>query len=298
MKPSALALAFLLTTACGTPAQDTGSEPVGEAPTLEELRGATYSGLEGAGRPVALADGRWEDEPSRLAVSLPRDFHVFGDVDGAPPNEAVVVLSVSTGGSGTFNYLAVVGRRNGAVTNIATAPLGDRVQLRDLRVENGTIVADVLEAGPDDAMCCPGELKTRMWKLEGSALTEQPASAETSRLSVEALGQGVWVLQSWAYDETAPTAPEVTLQLSDGRLIGSSGCNTYGASVTAGDAPGDLSVGPAMSTRMMCPDAEMQVEDRYLAQLGTVTKFGFMLGQLALTYRTDVGADVMLFARR
>jgi len=49
---------------------------------------------------------------------------------------------------------------------------------------------------------------------------------------------------------------------------------------------------------MMCPDAEMDVEGRFLTQLAGVTKYGFMLGQLALTYRTDDSVDVMLFERR
>jgi len=294
----ALTLAFSLPVACGGPHTAPAPAEPGQAPTVEELRGATFDGLEGAGRPVTLVDGRWEDESGRLSVTLPRDFRVTGDLDGAPPDEAVVLLSESTGGSGTFNYLAVVGRRDGRVVNIATTPLGDRVALRDLRIESGMLVADVLQAGPGDAMCCPGELATRSWKLDGSALTELPAGGEAARLSLAAIGTGVWVLQSWALDETAPVAPEVTLQLSEGRLVGSSGCNTYTTTATAGDMPGAITIGPVAGTRMMCPDAEMAVEDRFLVQLGQVTRLGFMLGQLALTYQTESGGDVMLFDRR
>ncbi len=144
----------------------------------------------------------------------------------------------------------------------------------------------------------PRELATRTWVLEGSALRELPGAGETSRLSIDALGGTTWVLRSWGFDESAPVAPEITLEWRDGRLAGSSGCNAYGTSATPGDSPGDVSIGPTMGTRMMCPDAEMQVEDRFLAQLDKVRKFGFMLGHLALTYQTDDSADVMLFERK
>lgn len=292
-----LTVALSLTAACGTTSDSSSQPATGGAPTIDDLRSATFHGLADIDHPVTLASGYWEDEPNRLSVTFPHDFHVLGDLDGSAPDEAVVTLAVSTGGSGTFNYLAIVGRRDGAITNIATAPLGDRVQLRDLRIDNGAIVADVLQAGPDDAMCCPGELVTRSWTLEGSTLTELP-KGDTARLSIDALGTGTWALRSWTLDEDAPTAPEVTVQLSEGRLVGSSGCNTYNAAVAPGDMPGGLTIGPVAGTRMMCPDAEMTIESRFLAQLEKVTSFGFMLGQLSLTYRTDDGADVMLFDRR
>jgi len=290
---SALALAG---SACARPA----SEPAGPpAPlTLEELSQASYTGLEAAPDPVTLVDGTWVDAPNRLAVTLPRGFHVLGDLDGAVPDEAVVLLAESTGGSGTFNYLAVVGRRDGRVVNLATVALGDRVGLRDLRIENTRLIADLLQAGPDDAMCCPGELATREWTLDGADLVEQATAGDASRLSLEALGGVTWVLRSWTFDEDAPDAPQVTLEWRDGGLSGTSGCNRYTAEATAGEAPGDVAVGPVAGPRMMCPDAQMQIEDRYLRQLERVTRFGFILGQLALTYQTDGTGDVMLFERR
>jgi heat shock protein HslJ len=294
---SAIALALLLA-GCGTSESGADSALGQSAPTVDELSNAAYEGLEGVGQAVTLVDGRWEDVPKRLSVSLAHDFRVTGDLDGAPPDEAVVLLAESTGGSGTFNYLAVVARRDGRAVNVATAPLGDRVALRDLRIVDRQVVADVLQAGANDAMCCPGELATRTWALEAETLRELPASGATSRLSLDAIGGPTWVLRSWAFDESAPVAPEVTLEWRDGRLAGSSGCNTYGAAATAGESPGEVSIGPTMGTRMMCPDAEMQVEERFLSQLAKVRTFGFMLGQLALTYQTDDRTDVMLFERR
>jgi heat shock protein HslJ len=272
-----------------------GGEP---PPTLAELRSATYRGFSGVTTPVTLVDGHWEDEKNRVAVSLAGDFYLLGDLDGTPPDEAVVVLSENRGGSGTWSYLAVVGRRDGRLVNVATAHVGDRVQLRDVRIEKHRIVTDVVQAGPEDAMCCPGELATRTWEIDGSTLREIPGGGPTTRLSLAALGTGRWVLRSWRFSESAPASPEVTLQLQDARLVGSSGCNSYFAAVKPRDQPGDVGVSEPAGTRKMCPDAEMEVERRYLTQLGHVVKYGFLLGQLALTYTVDGRVDTMLFARK
>ncbi len=50
---------------------------------------------------------------------------------------------------------------------------------------------------------------------------------------------------------------------------------------------------------MMCPDAEMAVEQRFFAQLAGVSQMRFLAGQLALSYvKPDKALGVMLFERR
>jgi heat shock protein HslJ len=46
---------------------------------------------------------------------------------------------------------------------------------------------------------------------------------------------------------------------------------------------------------MACPEPAMAVEARFLQQLAGVNKFGFMIGQLALSYEIDGNHGVMLF---
>ena len=128
---------------------------------------------------------------------------------------------------------------------------------------------------------------------------EESAAAKTGRLSIEAIADTEWVLRGWAWDEPAPAAPEVTLTLDGARLVGSAGCNTYFAQVKAGDAPGDLTVGPAGATRKMCPEPAMSVEARFLQQLSGVTQLRFVAGQLALRYtKPDRTIGAMMFDRR
>jgi hypothetical protein len=109
-------------------------------------------------------------------VSLVAGFRVTGDLDGDGAEEAVVVLAESSGGSGTFDYLAVVKRTASGIENVATAALGDRVQIR---VDNGMLLVSVVRAGKDDPMCCPGELAGLGWTLAGSRLESVALSAPT-----------------------------------------------------------------------------------------------------------------------
>jgi heat shock protein HslJ len=48
---------------------------------------------------------------------------------------------------------------------------------------------------------------------------------------------------------------------------------------------------------MLCPPHLMEAESRYLRQLGSVVKYGFLGGKLALTYAVDDVTDSMLFTR-
>jgi hypothetical protein len=119
--------------------------PPATAGTTEEagsrLANASYQGIENA--PVQLKNGRWEGEPyveggaSRPAVGLVEDFTLRGNLNGDGVNESVVLLWQSSSGSGTFKYIAVMAEVNGNLTNVATAPVGDRVQLRSSEISKG-----------------------------------------------------------------------------------------------------------------------------------------------------------------
>ena len=84
----------------------------------------------------------------------------------------------------------------------------------------------------------------------------------------------------------------------DGTLAGSAGCNNYNAAYEVDDASaaeGEISVGPAASTRMMCPEPEgiMEQEALYLAALETAEVFRIEGDRLQL--RTAGGSLVADF---
>jgi len=269
---------------------------------MAELANATYAGI--VDEPVSLVDGHWQGEPfveggaSAPVVGLVQEFHLTGDVTGDGNPETVVLLWSSSGGSGTFDYIAVTGRTDAGVASLATAELGDRVQVRQGRITGGNIELDVVQAGPEDAACCPTQMATRVWEMGSEGLTE--ASSEvTGSISVAALQGAEWVLTDFAWNELAPQEPSVTLVFDEDKVSGSAGCNGYfGGFEEGGDMPSGLSFGPMGATRKMCPEDTMAVEGRFLMQLGAVTSYSFLAGKLALSWQSDDAAGVMLLARQ
>jgi heat shock protein HslJ len=273
--------------------------------TLSQLKNMGYDGFDGINGPIVLIQGVWEGEPyekgaaARPRLSFAGDFRLEGDLDGDGVTESAVLLNLATGGSGQLLYLCVASIRDGHPVNLATALVGDRVQIRGGKVIDNNIILDVVEPGPGDGACCPGQLASYGWTYgaEGT-LTRSILSDSAGRLSLALLENQEWVLRYWDREEPAPAKPVVFVSYSGGRLVGSAGCNRFFASIAEGRSAGDVTVGPAGSTQMACPEEEMKVETRFLAQLARVTKFGFMLGRLALTYQSDGGVGTMQFDRR
>ena len=258
----------------------------------------TYSGIHDDD--VTLTDGHWEGEPfvadgaSRPAVGIIDDFMLVGDLDGDGTDEVVVFLWKSSGGSGTYIYLAVAGSRDGQQLNLATAPVGDRVQLRSGHINNGQIELDIVQQGPGDAACCPSQLARRYWRLDTAGLIESQADI-SGTLSIGELAGSEWVLVNLDLNKPLPASPRVTLDFTGGRISGSIGCNRYFASVSDGDMPGDLTLSRLGSTRMTCPPADMEVENSYLGALESVTTFGFFYGRLAFSWQHEGNVQTMLF---
>ncbi len=285
----------------GPAADDEAISTSPEAPSLEELATATYQGV--GEETVTLVDGEWEGEPfveggaSRPVVGLVEDFYLASDLNGNGNQEAVALLWTSSGGSGTFDYLAAMGRKGDQVVNLATAELGDRVKIRSYEIDGDQIVLEVVQAGPDDAACCPGQKMRRTWALNGDDLAEV-SSKDLGRVSTADLEGVEWVLRRFAWDEPAPEEPEITLVFRDGMIGGSSGCNRFNSAVSEGDMPGDLSVGLIAGTRMACPDDIAALETRFLEALESVNQYSFMVGSLVLNWSREDVWNTMIFEPR
>ena len=161
----------------------------------------------------------------------------LGELDAVPGADAAVVIASNEGGSGERITLAIVGMRNGTATSVATATVGDRTKVRDVRVAGPDITLDVVEIGPGEPACCGTQLATKTYRLEGSTLKQQ-SSQVTGRLSLAATVAGhTWttVAMDGAPIATGVTAP--TLTFADGRISGTSGCNQYRGPI-AEPAPG------------------------------------------------------------
>ena len=303
-----VAAAAALVLACSSPDEpEPSSEPrdaprPGPAPSIEELAGATFTGIEDAG-PVTLRSGKWEGEPfeegsaSIPTVWLTEDFYLTGDVDADGVGEAVAHLTYSTSGSGNFGFLAIMSRDDGKIVQRAVGALGDRVQIRDARVEGANVVLDVLQPGPRDGMCCPTELATRTFAVRNGQLVET-ATDVTGSASLASLEGTEWVLRKPAWDEHAPSEPELTLLIDSGRVSGSSGCNSYSGSVELGETATAFAIGPLLSTRKACPPEIMNLEQRYTAALQRAGNWGFRFRRLVISYGEGEDFGSLVFEGR
>jgi hypothetical protein len=178
--PRLLWLSVLLL-GCSGPGDSDTPVPVEQLEALTWERAANITYLVPDEESIHLKGGRWEGEPyapggaSRPSAGLKKDFMVLGDLTGDGQSEAAVVLWQSSGGSGTFNHVAVVGHANGEIANFATAPLGDRVKTFDGRIIDGTIQLEVLQHDDDDPACCPTQRALRTWEFQNGVLLERPA---------------------------------------------------------------------------------------------------------------------------
>lgn len=124
--------------------------------TLDVLKNAEYQGI--YAESVELMDGKYEGEPfveggaSRPTVTFIDPFNTLGGLNGDDVEDAAVTLAESSGGSGTFVYLAAVVNQNGSPINAATQLLGDRVQLKSLAIESGEIVVSVNKRPPSSGV--------------------------------------------------------------------------------------------------------------------------------------------------
>jgi len=268
-----------------------------DASSLSQLRNLSYQGIHA--QTVKLRDGVYEGPTfdaggaSRLRVELIEQLMVSGDMTGDGNNEAAVFLTASSGGSGTYTYLAIVTKSGFSYQNIATENLGDRVQVRSLRLAEGTLILDLITAGPDDAACCPSLKMRNTYRLVAGKL-KQITDKEMGPLSLRDLEGVKWSLSELAENQPVPPQVPVYAVFDEKRLSGSSGCNRY-FSDTSGSGRYDIAIGPVGATRMMCAEPMMQVEDRYLAALQKVSQFGFLFGQLALGYADDNKQQRLLF---
>jgi heat shock protein HslJ len=253
------------------------------APNMQELGDATYGGIDGLGR-IPLVEGRWQGEPfveggaASPRVWLSPGFYLAGDLDDDGAEEAVIHLVYSSGGTGDFGYLAVMARENGGIVQRALGLMGDRVQIREARMVDGSVEIDVLQASSKDGMCCPSQLATRIFNLQEGRF-EETASIVTGSLSLATLEGVTWTLREAVTNEDRPP---ITLQFDSGRLSGSAGCNRFNGSITSSETATGIAIGPLMTTRMACPGDLMERERDFLAQLQQARVFRFTTGDLVL----------------
>src|SRR5438132_10490803 len=108
---------------------------------------------------------------SRLnVIVLLADIAAFGDLDGNLAPDATVVLVSSGGGSGTFVELAAVRNEHGAAHPVPTVLLGDRILVREVRIEGRRILVRLRVRGATDPFSLRTREISRHYALDGNSL--------------------------------------------------------------------------------------------------------------------------------
>jgi hypothetical protein len=146
--------------------------------TKQQLGNTKYRVVHNGGEPFTLKDGRNDKVPTRSADTTMSvamgDTMASGDLNGDGELDAVVVLVSNLGGSGSYVTLAAVENDRGRPYHTANADLGDRTQVKSIRIDGDLVTVDVVRVGPNDPACCPTEKATLRYKYE------QPGGKDTS----------------------------------------------------------------------------------------------------------------------
>ena len=296
-------LALALAGCAGSSRPAPGPAAAAKAPPSASalLRDATIGGIYD-GQTVTLREGIYEGAPyaaggaARPTVKLIEQMTAAGELDGQPGEDIVALLAETSGGSGERIYLVVFARKDDTLTNLGTVEVGDRVKLRRLTVEGGSIVLDVVQAGPKEPMCCGTQLVRKTYKLESGQL-RQVASQTVGRLSLATISRVGWALEEMNGKPVAPSSEPATFTIQGDTASGFSGCNRFSGAIKE-VSPGKISLGDLAATMMACADARMSMEDEYLRSLRQVDSYTFLAGRLALSWQGSGEHGVLVFRRK
>jgi len=151
--------------------------PASSALTSDQLANAEYQSPTPAQGLIRLTDGEYHEpaapgSASELSVTMLPDMTAFGHLDADSFEDAAVILAGSAGGSGTFITLAAVLNDGGAPRHVASADLGDRVQVHSVTIDSGEIIVSLTTHAPSDPLCCPTLETVRRFRLEQDRLVE------------------------------------------------------------------------------------------------------------------------------
>ena len=160
----------------------------GPAPALSwsALRNATYPTSLSLGT-VTLRDGLFEAQAapgsaSRISVRLV-DLAAFGDLDADERPDAAVIVVTSPGGTGTFIDLAAVRNEAGVARPLARVQLGDRILVREVRIEGREIFVRLRTRAATDPLAQLTQETSRRYALEDGQLVLRSESTVEVPLS-------------------------------------------------------------------------------------------------------------------
>jgi len=164
---------------------------------------------------VTLRAGQFSGIPfvpgghSRPELRLWPELLLSADLDGKAGDEKIGLLSETSGGSGERVYLIAATDDGGQFRALPAALLGDRVKVRSMEVRDRQIILRIIEAGPNQPMCCGTQLSRLNWQIEDGQLILKERLVE-GELSVDVIQGQDWYLLDRPGDRLNAMHPSCT----------------------------------------------------------------------------------------
>jgi len=147
---------------------------VTNAPTVFDPANATYI-IDGS--PVTLVNGKVDvsvapDSSTRILTMIFGE-PTIGDLNNDGKPDAAFLLVRTTGGSGTFFYVAVAVNAGNGTQGTNAILLGDRIAPQTLEIKNGQVIANYAVRQPGEPMTAQVSVGVSKYlKVEGTTLVE------------------------------------------------------------------------------------------------------------------------------
>jgi hypothetical protein len=129
------------------------------------------------GEAYTLRDGQVivESLPGAASMTMVQLYGepVQGDLDGDGVLDAALLLVQTTGGSGTFYYVAAALNRDGGFVGTPAVLLGDRIEPLQLAIRYGVVIIDYADRRPAEPMSTPPSLAASKYLVCRGEVLEQ-----------------------------------------------------------------------------------------------------------------------------
>lgn len=272
------------------------SEPIKNTASASP-KDATYS-IDG--QPVTLVNGKSEVPAAPGSASKITTTYfgneANGDLNGDSVPDVAFILTQSTGGSGTFYYVAAAIKTTDGYTGTDAVLLGDRIAPQTTEIKDGIVTANYADRKAGESFAIqPSVGKSLRLKLDAATMQfgivaqnfEGEANPDVMTLGMQTWH---WVHTTYANDTVVtPNKDKFTLTFSGKTFSAATDCNGVGGEyVVQGSS---IAFTKMMSTLMFCEGSQ---ETEYSKELGEVVGYKFTSkGELVLSLKLDSGS--MLF---
>jgi hypothetical protein len=250
-------------------------------PALSQI---TISGVLDA--PVTLQQGQYEGPPfvadgqARPQLRLWPEMMVRANLDGIAGDVNIGLLSETSGGSGERVYLVAATPVNGRIHAWPAALLGDRIKVRTLQVRGQQIFIEIIEAGPDQPLCCGTQITQLVWQLDRHGLVLKDRRPQ-GQLSIDTMQGKHWYLLDRPGDGLNALHPScIEMQIHDNQVSWKVGGQSYSARLDE-PSPGQIAVSDLMPG-MQAGELQSSPEGSLISRLMSVNRYTFRAGRLLL----------------